>query len=382
MEIETGAQQTIETLPVIETEEELQKYLGSDDDGAKPAAQQQQQQQQNQQQQQQQQKAAAPKKPNVIGEFPNDGDEGNAGAGADDDGNDDGQQGKSEYSKYPSLVHYLNDVNELGLNIDKEEQFSPEQQAEIVSELYRRLVDGTNQALRQQQQEFKDVAAMMTDPEFAELIEAKKAGKGLKDLYQKFAQSPISASDDALAVNDFKKRYPKSSEEAINAMVDSLKKSGQFDSFVKGLREQYEEDSRAALELEKKTLEQRKIEDAKKAQQELQTYASYLGNLTHVHGVPITDEMKDTIWQISTQADENGQTELDRLLQSDEGTVLASIGIALLKDIVAGAGSLTGNRKNNKLMSKLFDSADKLQSGGSGAKTETNDDDYKLLDQF
>jgi NAD(P)H-dependent FMN reductase len=373
MEIETvETSQTIETLPVIETEEELLAMIGEQPkadtkkEEAKPAA-----------------KPAA-KKVNVIGDNIEDGDlENEDGSGKE--GKEDGEEGKDggkKLSSYPSMIHYLNEVNELGLNLSAEDKFTEDEQAEVVSEMYRRLVDGTNQALREKQQEYKQIEAMLQDEDFRLLVEAKREGKSLKDLYSKFAESPLAVNDDVLAAADFKKRYPKSSNEAVNAMIDSLKKSGQFEPFVQGLREQYQEESKLQTEKEKQLADQTRVQQAAKAQEDLKNYASFLGNLTNVHGVPITNEMKDTIWNISTQADENGQTELDRLLQSDEGTVLASIGVALLKDLITGAGSLTGNRKNNKLMSKLFDSADKLQSSGSGAKTETDDEDYKLLNNF
>lgn len=378
MEIEevVSTGQTIESLPIVETEEELNELLGEqpkagdkkDDEAQKPKA----------------PAKPAAAKTNVIGDNINDEDlENEDGSQRTDDG-EEGEDGAGvkKPSQYPSLVHYLNEVNELGLNLTPEDKFSDEEQAQVVSEVYRRLVEGTNQALRQKQQEYQQIEQMLQDDDFKALVEAKREGKSLKDLYAQYQQSPLSANDDALAMSDFKKRYPKSSEEAINAMIDSLKKSGQFEPFVQGLREQYQDEQRVQTEKEKQLAEQTRAQQEQKAQEDLKNYASYLGNLTNVYGVPITNEMKDTIWQISTQADENGSTELERLLQSDEGTVLASIGVALLKDIISGAGSLTGNRKNNKLMSKLFDSTDKLQSGGSGVKPETDDEDYKLLDKF
>jgi hypothetical protein len=189
-------------------------------------------------------------------------------------------------------------------------------------------------------------------------------------------------SDDALAMNEFQKRFPKSSEEAIQGMVDSLKKSDQFESFVESLREQtVEEQSLAQQKAEEESKRQAEL-DRINEEKEIQRYSEYLGGLTDVYGVPLTNEMKETIFDITTSRDEKGMTKLDTYLQSDEGLVLATLGIAYMRDMMQNVASLQKNRVKSKFMDKIFSNPDKLQGGGSTGNDGEDLYEGKILDRF
>ena len=359
------AQNTLETMPIIESEEELNALLGvpkEGEEGAAPAA---------------GTKPVAAKAKEVAaapaaGAKPAAKVEGEA---------EEEEEGEGEPAKkatdYPSLVHYLNEQHKLNLNLSADEQLSVEDQAAALDEVVTRMVEGTNDALK----EYQYIEELMADPEIQSLLKAKSEGKGLKDLYGVFAASPLSLGDDDLALRDFKTKYPKSSEEAIRGMIDSLKKSSQFEPFVKSLREQHVEEQSFSEAQSKTQMEQQAKLQRETEKRELEEFSKYVGSLKDIHGVPLTNDMKQNIVKISTQRDEKGNTYLDNALQSNEGVVLASLGIAFMKEMIQNSASLQGNRKNAKLIDKLFKTADSLQSG-SGANNDKEEENLALLDRF
>lgn len=286
--------------------------------------------------------------------------------------NDDSQ----DPSKYPSMLHYLNKVHDLKLNLKDDEKISREDEARGVSELLSRMTNGVNRKVG----EYTWIADMMKDEEVKALLDAKKEKKGLRDLYQKFALSPSAQSDEELALSDFKKRYPKSGEEAIKGMINSLKQSGQFDGFVKGLREQHEEEERTVREKSEADQKLAAEQEEQRMVQLNEEYKGFVSKLEKVHDMPLTDQQRSLIEQADTVVDEDGMTSLDYALQSNEGRALASIGVFILKDLLHNAASRTGNRKIASFQKRLFDTPDQLQSGQSAQ--ENQEPDMALLNQF
>jgi hypothetical protein len=280
---------------------------------------------------------------------------------------------EEEPVNYPTVLHYLNDKHELGLKLEEVKELSKEEEAEALDGLISRMVENTNAAL----QEYGYIEQLMQDPEIREVLRAKIEGKTLKDLYSQFSASPAGQADDALAMQNFKKQYPKAPEEAIQGMVDALKKSGQFEPFVKGLREQLIEEQslnqKQQAEAEKKRLE----EEALKEQQEVQQYAQYLETIPAVYGIPLTKEMKEAIFDITTSRDQKGFTRLDYALQSNDGLVLAALGIGFMKQMIANGASIQKNKSKGRVMDKIFPTPESLQSGGSGGKQDPEEDIIK-----
>lgn len=384
---QTGsATDTLGNIPMIESEEELialTKGNGVPATGEKPAA-----------------AAAATKKevkpatpaavgkkkldPTVIGDpIPELGvddeeeEEGNEGKKKKEGEQEEEEEGK-KFSDYPTVVHYLNEKHGLQLNLDEEEIKTPERQAEIMDEVVTRMIQGVNDAVK----EYDYIETLMTDPEIQAVLKAKSEGKGLKDLFTQFAGTPVTLGDDDLAIKDFKAKYPKATEEHVRGMVDSLKKNGQFDTFVKSLREQLTEEQSFSEAKTKSDAEKQKVASAEQERQEVAEYTSYVSALTNVHGVPVTPEMKKAVVDMTTRRNQKGETYLDVALQSNEGLTLAALGIAFMKDMITNSASLHGNRKNAKFIEKVFKTPDKLQSSGGSGGQKNEDEDLVLLNNF
>lgn len=282
---------------------------------------------------------------------------------------DENDEGKEENKKYPSILHALRDEHGLELNLNDDELPTIEEQTEVVSEIITRMTEGVNNALAQ----YRHIDELLKDPEVKRVLEAKAQNKTLKDIAAEFIQTPQGMDDDNLVANQFKKLNPKATPEVITSMVESLKKNGQFAAFAAGLREQSAEEQSLA---EQRAQEQRQREEQarqQKDQQELQEYVQFVGSQTHVYGVPLTDHMKQQVLQFTTVRDEEGMTQLDHALQSNEGTVLATLGIAFMQELMKNGASAEGNRKNAKFINKVFQRPDALQSGGNGVKKDEFD---------
>lgn len=343
----------------IESEEDLKKYLGSEKE--EPPA---------------KEKGETKKQPDPS----NIGDEGEEEVEPKLDEDGEGEEGKSNDKpvEYDTVLHYLNEKHNLGLNLEEVKELSKEQEAEALDSLIERFTTGVNTAL----EEYQYIEGLLQDPEVQEVLRAKHEGKSLRDLYSKFSSSPEGMDDESLALQDFKKRFPKSPDEVVKGMVDSLKQNGQFEPFVKSLREQIAEEQ--SLEQQKSAEEEaRKAqEDAAREQEELTRYAQYLGGVNAVYGVPLTQEMKEAVYQMTTVRDEKGLTQLDHALQSDEGLVLATLGIAYMKQLIQNGASIQKNRARGRVMDKIFETPDKLQSGGNRGNQGEDPYDPSVLNRF
>lgn len=348
MEIETSqetsaTESTIGGLPEITSAEELDKLLnpnGGEEEkktskpGAKPAA-------------------AAPAE----------------GGEEEEEEEEEEEGGEKTDKKYPSILHALRDEHGLELNLNDEEVPTIEEQTEVVSEIITRMTEGVNNALAQ----YRHIDELLKDPEVKRVLEAKSQNKTLRDIAAEFTQTPQGMDDDNLVANQFKKLNPKASPEVITSMVESLKKNGQFAAFAAGLREQSAEEQSLA----EQRAEQQRLADEQarqqKDQQELQEYVQFVGSQTHVYGVPLTNQMKQQVIQFTTVRDDEGMTQLDHALQSNEGTVLATLGIAFMQDLMKNGASADGNRKKAKFIDKIFQRPDALQSGSNGVNKDEFD---------
>jgi hypothetical protein len=382
--VEGGTVDALGNLPIMDSEDALNNYLkgdgntvlppaGGDDAAAQAAA------------KKKADDAAAKAKAAAATRKPDPskiGDEPGAAAGEGEGEGDEGGEGDGDEKKvtdYPSIVHYLNERHGLNLNVaELGDEVSKETEAEAISNILVRMNEGMNNAL----QEYNYIEELLKDDEVQKVLKAKSEGKALKDLYGEFVQTPQGMTDDALAVKEFKARFPKSTDEAINGMVDSLKKTGQFEAFTASLREQSVEEQRLSAERQEAERQKAAAAQAELEQRQMQEYSDYVGNLTSVYGVPLTDEMKNSILKMTTARDKEGYTYLDRQLQSNTGVVLAAIGVSMLKQMVQNAASMDGNRRNVKLMDKLFESPEKLQGNGGGRTEKKAEDDLSLLDRF
>lgn len=337
----------LSSIPTIDSEDQLKELLGQQNQ-AEPKAKPQPEAQE-----------AKTQNPNAIGEPAN----------MDTDEQPE-EQAEEQGSEYPSVLHYLDEKFQFGLNLEDVKDLTKEQEAEALEGLIERMTEGVNAKLS----EYQEIEAMLQDPEIQEVLRAKQEGKSLKDLYNGFASSPEGLDDNDLAMSDFKKRFPKSSETAIQSMVDSLKQNGQFEPFIKSLREQLVEEQ-GLQEQQKAEAQKREMEQqAAKEQEELQRYGQYLNNINQVYGVPLNPDMKKAVYEITTIRDNQGMTALDHALQSDEGTVLAALGVAFMKDLIQNSASIQKNRARSRVMDKIFDSPEKLQtSGGQGVDVDPFD---------
>jgi len=69
-------------------------------------------------------------------------------------------------------------------------------------------------------------------------------------------------------------------------------------------------------------------------------------------------------------------------LQSDEGLVLATLGLTYMKQLIQNGASIQKNRARGRVMDKIFETPDKLQSGGSRGNQGEDPYDPSVLNRF
>lgn len=363
--VQEGVQGTdiLGNMPTIQSEDELKKYLGGNQQEPAPDA----------AAEEAKKKAAEPAAAQKAKDL--NVDPLTTPAVKEGDDSDETGEGKDEEDQppveYPTVLHYLNEKHELGLNLAEIKELSKEEEAEALDGLIARMVEGTNAALEQ----YGHINVLLQDPEVQEVLRAKQEGKSLKDLYSQLAASPTGMADDALALQNFKKQYPKATDEAVQGMVDALKKSGQFEPFVQGLREQLAEEQRLTQQQQAETEKKRAEEEALKEQQEVEQYAQYVSSIPSVYGIPLTKEMKEAIFDITTARDQKGFTKLDYALQSNDGLILAALGIGFMKQMIANGASIQKNRSKGRIIDRILTSPEALQSSGGGGRSQDAEDE-------
>lgn len=297
---------------------------------------------------------------------------------ADDIADDDDDTKDKSTDEPKNMLAYLNGKHKLGLNEEAiQGELNPVEEREAVSEILERMTVGVNQAL----ENYRYIDALMEDPEVKTVLEAKAAGKSLKDIIGDYVKTTDGMSNDELVKADLVSKYKGVKPEVIDKMVDGYKKSGDFDAIAQAVREQKkaEDDDAARVAADRAKLTE--VQQAQRYEQERNEFKGFLGTIKNVYGVPVDDETKAELHEFITKRDQaTGMTGLDTMLQSNEGLLLAALGMKKLSSLVSTKASVLANRKNSALVNKIFDSPERLQSGSNrGAEDEM---DMALVNQF
>lgn len=294
-------------------------------------------------------------------------------AGAKPDGKKTDDKADNPDEQYDNVIHYLDKKHELGLNLQEiPADMTREDEAELVSQLFEKVVTNANAKLRQ----YEELEALLEDDEVAALLKAKSEGKGLKDLFTNFSATPEGQTDEQIVFNDLKKKYPKLPEATLNNMIATQKEKGQFTEIATAIREQLKEDETKSAAQRAKEEENTRKAQQEAYQQEVQQFTGLVQKVQKINGVTFTDDMKSEVLNFALRRDNEGVTELDKALQSDVGILRASLGIMLLERLMGAQASVLKNAGKKTVFEKLFTKPGDAGSGGSARRpTEEIPDD-------
>ncbi len=315
--------------------------------------------------------AASPFNTSTEGDDDSDGD-------GDGDGTGDAA-GKGDEKQYGNLVEYINDKHNLGLNIaELPKDLTKEQEAEVLSKVYEQIIDEARGAVGY----YENIAKLLDEDEDVRFfLEAKAKGKSLRDIAADYSATIEGMSSDQLVLEDFKSRYPNLKEDVLNKLVEGAKKSGEFEVIAESIRETRKKEAELSAQQEAvRATKQREIEEQQYAQS-VQAFQQKLSGIKNVYGVPLDDQMRGEIFAAATQRDREGRTYLDRALQSDEGVMLATLGLLHLEKLVSAKASVKANKRNKSFIEKVFDSPDRLQSGSNSGGGE-EEFDIQAVNRF
>lgn len=294
------------------------------------------------------------------------------------EGEEEEQQGQGEGDgNYANMLEYLNETHSLNLNLAAlPKELSREQEAEVVSKIIGNMTTGVQRAIAQ----YKHIEELLQDEEVDLVIKAKSQGKSLRDIANEYQLSTQGMTSESLIRDDLKKRYPAMKEEAMNKMVEGMKSSGEFDGIADAIRQQRVSEEQLSAR-QRTEAEQRNRQEAEQArQQHIQEFGHKLTTVKDVFGVPVDDQMRAEVFQAATQLDKEGKTYLERALDTDEGVLLATLGLLHMEKLVSAKASLKANKKNKNFIDRVFDTPERLQSGSS--RTTDDDMDINLVNRF
>jgi len=279
------------------------------------------------------------------------------------DGGGEGPEAGAD-GEFSNVVDYLNTKHELGLNVGAlPEDMSREQEAEIVADLFDKVAGNAQSQLN----EFAQVAKILEDKEVKDFIEAKKNGKTLQDYVRSVASTPDGMTDELIISNQLKQQYADMTDDEIKELVADYKDKGMLEKMAKTVR--------SNIKTQEANISQQNERQAKtEYDNNVKEVGSILENTADVYGVPMTDKIKKNVFLAITQRDDTGMTYLDKALQSNDGVIMATLGLLHMKDLMSAKTSTDTNRRNKKLVDKLFSDPMDLQSSNVQRDTKTNFD--------
>lgn len=295
--------------------------------------------------------------------------------GADSDDGGEGEGDGEGAQEYPTALHYLNERFGIGMNLENlPEDINEGQVAEAIGDLMDRMTTGFNKKIEEQ----ATVNEILKDKEVADFIEAKKDGKTLRDYAMAYATTAEGMDDEVLIRKDLKVQYPGMGDEKIDSIISGYKEKDIVGDMANAARQRMKANDQAAEAQRQREKEIADKQDAQERARSVEELGTFLRGVNNVYGVPLTDDMRAQVFVAATQLDEDGDTYLDKALQSNEGLVLATLGILHLKQLIGGKRSIEGNKTVKKIIDNLFDDPANLQSGKGGHNDGGADD--KLID--
>ena len=270
--------------------------------------------------------------------------------------------------EFNNMVEYINKRYDLNLNIDElPKDMDRQQEAEIIANLYDKVVDSANQKIGN----YQGIEEVLKDKEVAQFIDAKRNGKTLRDFVSEYSTTIEGKSDESVVKDSLKQQFPDMSDEDIDDMIQDLKTKDKLSTMATNVRNreaEAEEKSRQQKEEEEKKAR----EDEEKARAEdIANYKGYVGKISNVNGIPLDSAMKNELIVAATQPDKDGLTYLERALQSDLGVVRATLGLLHLEKLMNASKSTNKNRIRNDIMERLTADPKDLQSG---TRVESSDE--------
>jgi hypothetical protein len=291
--------------------------------------------------------------------------------GDNDDDNEGDEEEKEEEKEFKNIVHYLDETHKLDLNLDQlPEDLTREQEAEVISDLFEKAITGVNHKLS----EYKEIEKVLSDQEVKSFIEAKRNGKTLKDFLKEYSQTPAGKDDESAVKAQLRNIYPEMTEDEISDTVGTYKEKGLLEKMANSARNNEMEQLKAEQEREAQRA-------AKEYEQQLSSFKKTVSGAKSVYGIPLTDQMKSDVFAVVTEVDDKGKTFMENFLETDEGLLLAALGVTHLETLMKAATTTKTNRANKKLVDKLFTKASDLQSRNED-DTKTGEFNAELADRF
>lgn len=294
---------------------------------------------------------------------------------------DDGEQSSEAAPNYPTMLHYLNDRFDLQLNVDKiPADLDPETQAETIGDMMERMQRGVRERLSQ----YDDVRKVLQDEEVAAFIVAKQEGKTLRDYALEFASSTDGMDDEQLILEELKLTMPGATDDQRRKVLEGLRNTDAITDTADTMRKARTERENKMRQQEEIQRQQQEEQNQLNLQQEIQQFGNYVSRVKDVYGVPMTDKMRREVFEFTTKQDGEGLTQFDRYTQSDEGLLLAAMGVLHMQQLIGGGKTTVKNSVKKSIFDTLAGDPSELQSSGGdkSSKSKNNTDDIAAINRF
>lgn len=272
------------------------------------------------------------------------------------------EKNKGTEKEYDNMVQFLNEKYDLKLNLEQlPEDLSREQEAEVVSGLYDKVVQSANTRLA----EYQRIDEILKDQEVKDFIAAKKDGKTLKDYAIQYAGSTAGKSDEEIVKDSIKRQFPTMSDEDVEDTLGGYRERNKISKMAEIARATSIENEKSDdLAKEKVRKDQEKVDEDTRLE-DVNNYRTYINNIKGVEGIPIDVKMKNELFVAATQTDEKGLTYLDKALQSDAGILRATLGLLHLERLIKAGKTTDKNLQRADLIDKLLTDPKELQNSSN-----------------
>jgi hypothetical protein len=291
---------------------------------------------------------------------------------------DEDDENKEDYVPGSQLKRFA-EANKMTFNEDQlPEELTLEQEMELLAGMSQKLVTDVRGSVQQ-----ADVLAKLyqEDPEVQELLQARAAGKSLKDFIAEAASAPLYTDPDTLVAKYLKEENLFSDEE-INEEIASLKEHGKFDAKAEVVTSFYTKKQEAQDAIAAQEYQQSLDDEADAIVRQQQNYAGYLQGTPKMGEFVLSNDIRAELFDHATLLDENRVTPLEHDLQSDENVLKASIAIKYWDMFVSGLRNVSKSNSTQEVIDALTETDPaKLQSSSrrNNSQDEVNDE---ALDGF
>lgn len=244
----------------------------------------------------------------------------------DDQDENDGDDTKPEEGAYKpgNLISELNDEYELGLNLENlPEDLDEKGELKVVAQILERE-KSKNKAQIEAMSSYDQL--IQSDAETQQYLKDRAAGMTMKDMIAKYGGSASYSNEDAQVVKSLKDTLGLDDTQAASA-IEQMKEAGTYDARKKQIVDHNIKVEQALADKAEQDRVQATIDEQKAWDSEVKAVKKALDETEGYGEFKFDNKIRKNLLKHVTFIDKEGLTQLDRDVQSTEGSIKAAFAL-------------------------------------------------------